>query len=121
VTNLLLNASDALGDRAGSIAVRTGVEEVDDPVPLAASPDCAVAAGLHVFIEVRDEGGGMDEPTRARTFDPFFSTKRPGRGLGLAVVHGVMRAHRGLIQVTSVPGHGSTFRLYFPPLRREGP
>src|SRR5439155_11718688 len=75
-----------------------------------------IQPGEYVFIEVRDNGCGMSAETTGRIFDPFFSTKFTGRGLGLAAVAGIVRGHKGGISVVSVPGRGSTFRILFPVL-----
>jgi nitrogen-specific signal transduction histidine kinase/CheY-like chemotaxis protein len=113
VMNLVINGSEAIeGD--GEVSVRTGVAELDgahhdddalpDPAP----------RGPYVFLEVRDTGLGMDPETRQHIFDPFFSTKFTGRGLGLAAVLGIVRGHRGAIRVASAPGQGTAFTVYFP-------
>jgi two-component system, cell cycle sensor histidine kinase and response regulator CckA len=114
VINLATNAADALGDRRGCIEISTGVmwAEGGELPPLEAGR--VLCAGLYVYIEVRDTGCGMDAETQAKIFDPFFTTKFTGRGLGLAAVQGIMRGHRGSIQVTSKVGEGTTFRVLFP-------
>jgi CheY-like chemotaxis protein len=76
-----------------------------------------LAPGEYVFLEVRDDGAGMTPEVQARIFDPFFSTKASGRGLGLAAVLGIVRGHQGALRVDSAPGAGSTFRLFLPPQR----
>jgi CheY-like chemotaxis protein/nitrogen-specific signal transduction histidine kinase len=96
ILNLVTNAAEAIGDDTGSIVIRTGID-VDG----------------FVYLEVRDTGCGMDADTKARIFDPFFTTKFTGRGLGLAAVAGVVRAHKAAVQVSSAPGEGSTFRILF--------
>jgi PAS domain S-box-containing protein len=104
--NLVLNAAEAIGDQTGLITVTTGVQDIDDFDGL--------ASGQYVFLEVRDTGCGMDDEIKARIFDPFFSTKFTGRGLGLAAVAGIVRGHRGAIRVSSSPGNGSSFTILFP-------
>jgi PAS domain S-box-containing protein len=114
VMNLITNAADAVGEAAGTITLRTSVVTVDDEMLAAAFVDDALRPGQYLCLEVSDTGSGMDEATRARLFDPFFTTKAKGRGLGLAAVLGIVRSHGGAITVSSTPGEGSTFRVFFP-------
>ncbi len=102
VMNLITNASEALDNRTGTITLRTGVQDPGNEQVET------------VFFDVEDTGVGMDEKTQARLFDPFFTTKFTGRGLGLAAVLGIVRAHNGELFVTSAPGDGSTFRVLIP-------
>jgi PAS domain S-box-containing protein len=115
IMNLVINASEAIGDREGTITVRAGVMECDDAY-LAESTtlDDKLAPGVYVFLEVADSGCGMTPEVRTRMFDPFFTTKFAGRGLGLAAVIGIVRGHRGSIKVYSEVGRGSTFKALFP-------
>jgi PAS domain S-box-containing protein len=114
VMNLVTNASDALGDAAGTISVEIGVVEADgvDLAPTWTADE--LPAGRYVYLAVADTGCGMDADTRAKVFDPFFTTKSTGRGLGMAAVLGIVRGHRGAIKVASDPGHGSTFTVLLP-------
>lgn len=112
--NLVINASEALGERSGLIAISTDTAPLSD----------ARSAGLRdedqpdqepcVCLTVSDTGCGMDEEMLGRIFDPFFTTKLAGRGLGLASVHGIVCAHHGAIRVRSTLGSGTTFQVYFP-------
>jgi CheY-like chemotaxis protein/two-component sensor histidine kinase len=97
IMNLITNASQALGDKGGMISVKL-----------------ALADGKRLRLQVSDTGCGMREEVQGRIFDPFFSTKGTGRGMGLAAVQGIVRAHGGTITVASEPGHGSCFELLFP-------
>jgi PAS domain S-box-containing protein len=114
IMNLVTNASDALGESVGSIVVRTGVMEVDRDYLAQAYVFEEYAEGPYVFVEVEDSGTGMDAETRGRIFDPFYTTKFSGQGLGLAVVLGVVRSHRGAVCVYSEPGQGTLFRVLIP-------
>jgi two-component system, cell cycle sensor histidine kinase and response regulator CckA len=126
--NLLTNASDALGDAPGRIVVRT--RRVAEPgAPWAAALGARVGPGDWVLVEVEDDGAGMDAETLARAFEPFFSTKEKGHGLGLAACLGIVRAHGGAILVESERGRGSRFSVLLPagspapaaaPAAREG-
>jgi PAS domain S-box-containing protein len=106
VMNLITNASDALRDTGGTISV--SLEQVRT------QPESGVAGGDFLRLEVRDSGCGMSEEIQARIFDPFFSTKRVGRGMGLAAVRGIVQSHGGTIQVQSAVGSGSCFEILFP-------
>ncbi|HTQ57063.1 MAG TPA: PAS domain S-box protein [Bryobacteraceae bacterium] len=112
--NLITNAAEAIGDRGGLIVISTGVIDADRAYLAGTWFDDQLPAGRYVYLEVRDTGCGMTPETQARIFDPFFTTKFTGRGLGLAAVIGIVRAHHGALKVSSEKGVGSTFRLLFP-------
>lgn len=116
VLNLLTNAAEAIGDETGAITVRTGVvEQAEAEGEAARSADGGrVPPGRFVLLEVIDTGCGIPEEVRARLFDPFFTTKFAGRGLGLAAVLGIVRAHHGAVVVESAPGEGARFRVLLP-------
>lgn len=116
VMNLITNASDAIGDTEGLITVRLYVTYCRKDDLISAYHTESAEEGEYVCLEVSDTGAGMDEATRLRIFDPFFTTKHAGRGLGLAAVLGIVRAHKGAIKVVSKPGKGSTFTVLFPTL-----
>jgi PAS domain S-box-containing protein len=117
--NLALNAAEAIGDNSGVIAVTTGEMSVDAAYIEAELNDWPIEPGRCVFLEVRDNGCGMNAATKAKIFDPFFTTKFQGRGLGLAAVAGVVRAHKGAIKLTTAPGAGATFRVLLPAMASE--
>ena len=119
VLNLATNASDALADQPGAVKISTGLVWAEGGELPSLKTGRIMPAGLYVWLEVSDTGVGMDRATLDRIFDPFFSTKFTGRGLGLAAVLGIVRAHRGSITVHSEPGKGSTFRVLFPALEEE--
>lgn len=110
--NLCTNAILAVGTQGGEVRVRASTRFLRDPECTA----LGLSEGNYVGVSVNDTGVGIDEVTLERIFEPFFTTRQVGEGtgLGLSVVHGVMRSHLGAIDVQSVPGHGSTFTLYFP-------
>jgi PAS domain S-box-containing protein len=114
VMNLLINASEAIGDQAGTIRVVSGLRQTDVGFAEGQSPDQTRAPGAYMFLEVIDSGVGMSAETQRKIFDPFFTTKFTGRGLGLAAVLGIVRGHKGAIEVVSELGRGSTFRLLLP-------
>ncbi len=114
IMNLVINGSEAIGNRSGVLALTTGVARVDAEYLKGFRPDASPSPGDYVFIEVSDNGCGMDSATLAKIFDPFFTTKFTGRGLGLAAVLGIVRGHKGGLKVYSEPGKGTTFKLFFP-------
>lgn len=111
---LVHNAVDAIGSGVGNVGIRTLRLELDAVALADFHPFDALAPGEYVAIEVRDTGCGMDEETRSRVLDPFFSTKSPGRGLALAEVLGLVGAARGGIRVASTKGRGTTVTVAFP-------
>lgn len=119
VMNLITNASDALGGNKGSIRVRTGVLDNDHDEITATFLTEGLGDGRYVFVEVSDDGCGMDPETLQRLFDPFFTTKTGGRGLGMAAVKGIVRSHKGAIALSSELGRGTTFQVFFPPSRKR--
>lgn len=114
IMNLVINASEAIGSANGSITISTGIQHFDQLVLNSSRLEGKLKAGRYVWIEVRDTGCGMDLDTRDKLFDPFFSTKFTGRGLGMSAAQGVIRAHKGAIMVDSSPGVGTSIRVLFP-------
>ena len=112
--NMVLNASEAIGDTSGLITISTGMMRAQRSYlqETYLAPD--LPEGDYVYLEVNDNGGGMTPETRDRIFDPFFSTKFTGRGLGLAAVLGIVRSHEGALKVYSEPGRGTTFKMLLP-------
>src|SRR5262249_18002759 len=102
VMNLITNASDAIGDRDGVIRVIT--RRMTPRGESDAISSTRLADGNYVELEVSDTGRGMSPETQAKAFDPFFTTKSAGRGLGLAVVQGIVRSLGGAVNVSSEPG-----------------
>jgi len=119
IMNLMINAAEAIGDRSGTVIVRTRLIQVDRGLLDSTYLQNDMAEGSYVSVEVVDDGPGMDPETQSRVFDPFFSTKQTGRGLGLAVVLGIVRRHGGALLVDSRPGRGTVFQMLFPPSARR--
>ncbi|MCX6956061.1 MAG: CHASE domain-containing protein [Verrucomicrobia bacterium] len=115
VMNLVLNAADATGGKNGEIVLTTGVMRADRAVLRSCATGADLPEGDYVFLEVRDNGCGMSAEVVAKIFDPFYTTKFAGRGLGLAAVLGIVRGHQGALLVESEPERGSRFRLILPP------
>lgn len=114
VMNLITNASDALGERGGTITIASGVMNVDLAYLQSTVGGASLPEGRYAFLEVSDTGSGMDPATCDKVFDPFFTTKFTGRGLGLAAALGILRSHHGTVNVRSELGRGSSFRILLP-------
>jgi two-component system cell cycle sensor histidine kinase/response regulator CckA len=112
VMNLVINASEAIGEKEGVIRVATS--RVTEGWGSVVHKATNLPPGDYVRLEVSDTGSGMSEEAKAKIFDPFFTTKFPGRGLGLAVVQGIVRAHGGAIHLVSAPDDGATFQILLP-------
>jgi two-component system, cell cycle sensor histidine kinase and response regulator CckA len=114
VLNLVTNAAEAIGQRAGTVVVRTGISEVTDRTLREACLTTALRGGSYAHLEVEDDGSGISDDVRGRLFDPFFTTKFSGRGLGLAAVLGIVKSHHGTIALHTRPEQGSLFRVLLP-------
>jgi len=112
--NLITNASEAIGEKSGVIAVRTGVVYCDHEYLREAFAENDLPEGHYVCLEVSDTGCGMTPEVLSKIFDPFFTTKFTGRGLGLSAVLGIVRGHKGALKVHSEPERGTTFKILFP-------
>jgi two-component system, cell cycle sensor histidine kinase and response regulator CckA len=112
VMNLIINASEAIGEKDGVINVITAHDKGGENV--GSDPPTALPQGNFVRLEVSDTGTGITEETKAKIFDPFFSTKFVGRGMRLAVVKAIVRDHGGAIYVASTPGKRATFQVLLP-------
>lgn len=114
IMNLITNAAEAIGEEGGKISFSTGVEAFDQETLNKSRLEDKQAAGRYVWVKVCDNGCGMSAVTLQKLFDPFFTTKFTGRGLGMAAVLGIIRAHKGAFLVESRPGVGTTIQLLFP-------
>lgn len=114
VMNLVNNAAEATQDPTSSVAVTTGIMAADPAYLAACVAGAELSPGDYVFIEVRDHGVGLSPGLIPKIFDPFYTTKFAGRGLGLAAVLGIVRGHQGALHVDSSPGRGAAFRLLLP-------
>jgi len=113
VMNLIINGGEAIGEEPGTLTIRTGQTIANSPITELVAVD-PLPIGPYVFVEVEDTGHGMDEHTTLKIFDPYFSTKFAGRGLGLASAAGIVRSLKGGIRLRSTPGVGSTFTVFLP-------
>jgi CheY-like chemotaxis protein len=114
IMNIVINASEAIGDKSGVIAITTGCMNCDRSYLKDVWLNENLTDGLYVYLEIADTGCGMDRETLSRLFDPFFTTKFTGRGLGMAAVLGIVRGHKGAINIYSEVGKGTTFKILLP-------
>jgi PAS domain S-box-containing protein len=119
VVNLVMNASEAIGDRPGTITVSSASVHLDRSALDATYLAPELPEGRYVELAIHDDGPGVPAEMRDRLFEPFVSTRGPGRGLGLPAVLGVVRGHQGAIRVSSEAGRGTTVHLFFPATASE--
>ena len=105
VMSLIVNSAEAIGPAGGKVRVSTNLSR----------------SGTDIFMEVKDSGSGMSEATKTKMFDPFFTTRFIGRGLGLAAVSGMVRRHRGKMHVDTIAGQGTSFTVTFPAVAADVP
>jgi nitrogen-specific signal transduction histidine kinase/CheY-like chemotaxis protein len=119
VLNLVINAAEAVGEEAGTVTIATGSMECTTEQLAGLYLGGQAEEGRFVYLQVKDTGVGMDRETVRKIFDPFFTTKSTGRGLGLAAALGIIRGHRGAVEVDSAPGRGTTITVFIPASERE--
>lgn len=114
VMNLIINASEAIGDAQGEIRISLARAEIREGQSDRDHLDLPIPPGTYVCLEVHDNGSGMDDETKQRLFEPFYTTKFSGRGLGMSATLGIITAHKGALQFSSQRGRGTTFRIFLP-------
>ncbi len=114
IMNLVLNAAEAIGEGSGYIRIDIGSIYIDNLYKQKKLQDFEVDDGYYIKIEISDNGSGMDEETAKHIFEPFFSTKFQGRGLGLSEVVGIVKAHRGAITLSTRKNEGTKFEIFLP-------
>jgi len=114
IMNLVTNASEAIDRTSGVVSITTGAMDCDHKYLASAYIDESLPEGQYVYLEVTDTGAGMDEETQLKLFDPFYTTKFTGRGLGLSAVLGIVRGHNGTIKVYSELGRGTSIKVLIP-------
>ena len=117
VMNLVTNASEAIGEDSGAITIQTSLRRIEEPEVETTFSGQPVEPGDYVTLRIADTGCGMEPALLARIFDPFFSTKSSGRGLGLSAMLGILRGHGAAIEIQSEAGRGSDFQVHFPASR----
>ncbi len=121
IMNLITNGSEAVGTKPGSVKITSYVANFTVGELAACRGDVIPEPGQFVVLQVSDTGTGMDTTTLARIFEPFFSTKFTGRGLGMAAVLGILRGHKGGVLIDSRPGEGTRVRILFPAVAPDHP
>jgi len=114
IMNLIINASEAIGEDQGVIKVSLAQTEIHAGQSDKDHNGKIIPVGRYICLEVTDNGCGMDNETRQRIFEPFYTTKFTGRGLGMSALLGIITAHKGTLQLSSQPGVGTTFKVYLP-------
>ncbi len=114
IMNLCINAGDAIGDAVGTITLTVGGQDLTEEHIRKFFPGQTMRSGRYVVLEVADTGCGMSDEIQKKIFDPFFSTKATGRGLGLSAVYGIVTGHGGGVKVYSHVGSGTTFKILLP-------
>ena len=120
IMNLVTNSSDAIDRTSGVISITTGALYCDSDYLVSTYMDESLPEGLYVYLEVTDTGSGMNRETLEKLFDPFYSTKFTGRGLGLSAVLGIIRGHCGAIKIYSEMGKGTSIKVLFPACDSSG-
>ena len=119
ILNLITNANEAIEDRSGVISLTTGMMHASSEYLKKAFTKADLPEGRYVYLEVSDTGCGMDRTTLSRIFDPFYTTKFAGRGLGMSAVVGIINSHRGALMVYSEVDRGTTFKILLPASDKE--
>ena len=114
IMNMIINASEAIGDKSGVISVNIGAMDCDSKYLNEIYSGENLPEGIYVYLEIADTGCGMDKEATKKLFEPFFTTKFTGRGLGMSAVLGIVQGHKGAIKVYSEKGRGTTFKVLFP-------
>lgn len=114
VMNLIINASEAIGTEQGNITASLAIVRIEAGQSERDYIGKVITPGSYICLNVTDNGCGMDEGTKLRIFEPFYTTKFAGRGLGMSAVLGIIAAHNGALQLISQQGVGTTFKVYLP-------
>ncbi|NTV50654.1 MAG: response regulator [Geobacteraceae bacterium] len=114
VMNLIINASESIREAEGKVLVLLDKSTIKADEPVRDHLGASIPAGNYVCLEVIDSGCGMDNETKERLFEPFYTTKFTGRGLGMSAVLGIIAKHNGALQLSSAPGKGTTFKVFLP-------